>query len=109
MSSLTAEVSVSSFLPQNATHLRVGYGECVHPHAPPSPLVLDGMVEQNAEDVVNHLGDLLLVRVLGVDVAEGEHPVLPHGTLEQASARRIAAQSIGNTSSNLCKPDNKYV
>lgn len=106
---LTAEVSVSFFLPQNASHLRVGYGERVHPHAPPSPLVLDGMVKQNAEDVVNHLGDLLLIRVLRVDVAEGEHPVLPYGALEQASARHTTAQSIRNTSSNLCKPDNKYV
>lgn len=61
----------------------VGYGECVHPHTPAAPLVLDGMVEKNPEDVVNHLSDLLLLWVLRVNVAEREHPILPNGTLQQ--------------------------
>lgn len=61
-----------------AADLGVGDGECVHPHTPASPLVLDGMVEQDSEYVVDHFGDLLLFRVLWVNVAQREHPVLPH-------------------------------
>lgn len=89
----TAEVSVSSSLYKTGTHFRVGYRECVHPHTPPSPFVLDGMVEQNAKDVVNHLSDLLLIRVFGVDVAKRKHPVLPHRALKQTPAIHITTQS----------------
>lgn len=66
----------------------VGYGECVHPHTPATPLMLDGVVEKNPEDVVNHLSDLLLLWVLRVNVAEREHPVLPNGTLQQTPVTR---------------------
>ncbi len=65
------------------SNLGVGNGECVHPHAPASPLILDGMVKQYTEYVVDHFGDLLLLWVLWVNVAQREHPVLPHWTLQQ--------------------------
>ena len=64
--------------------LGVGDGQRVHPHAPAAPLVLDGVVEQDAEDGVHHLGDLVLLAVPGVDEAQREHPLLPHGALQQA-------------------------
>lgn len=48
----------------------VGYGEGVHPYTPSTPFMLDCMVEQDAEDVVDHLGNLLLFRVLWVNVAQ---------------------------------------
>lgn len=67
-------------------HLGVGDGQGVDPDPPTAPLVLDGVVEKDPEDVVNHLGDLLLLGVLGVDVSQREHPVLPHGALQQAAA-----------------------
>lgn len=67
-------------------HLGVGDGQGVDPDPPAAPLVLDGVVEKDPEDVVNHLGDLLLLGVLGVDVSQREHPVLPHGALQQAAA-----------------------
>lgn len=60
-------------------------GQCVHPHPPPSPFVFDRMVEQDPKDVVDHLGYFLLLWVFGVDVSKGEHPVLPHGALQQAA------------------------
>lgn len=56
----------------------MGYGEGVHPHAPASPLVFDGVIQQNPEDVIHHLSDLLLFRIFRVDVAKRKHPVLPH-------------------------------
>lgn len=65
------------------TYFGVGYGQSVHPHAPSTPFMLDGMVQQDAEDVVDHLCNLLLLRVLWVNVAQREHPVLPHRALEQ--------------------------
>lgn len=43
------------------------------------------MVEQDPKDVVHHLCYFLLLWVLGVDVSEREHPVLPHGALQQAA------------------------
>lgn len=43
------------------------------------------MVEKDPKYVVHHLGYFLLFWVLGVDVSEGEHPVLPHGALQQAA------------------------
>lgn len=67
-------------------HLGVGDGQGVDPDPPTAPLVLDGVVEKDPEDVVNHLGDLLLLGVLGVDVSQRKHPVLPHGALQQAAA-----------------------
>lgn len=66
----------------------MGYRERVHPHPPAPPLMLDGMVEENAENVVYHLGDFLFIRVFGVYVAQREHPILPHGALKQASSKR---------------------
>lgn len=60
-------------------------GKGVYPDPPPSPFVFDSMVEQDPKDVVHHLGYFLLLGVLGVDVSEGEHPVLPHRALEQAA------------------------
>lgn len=60
-------------------------GQGIHPDPPPSPFVFDGVVEQDPKDVVHHLSDFLLLWVLGVDVTEGEHPVLPHGALQQAA------------------------
>lgn len=62
----------------------MGDGQGVHPDAPAAPLVLDGVVEQDAEDGVDHLGDFLLLVVARADEAEGEHPLLPHGALQQA-------------------------
>ena len=61
----------------------MGDGERVHPHAPASPLVLDGVVEQDAEDGVHHLRDLLLLAVPRADVGQGQHPLLPHGALQE--------------------------
>lgn len=66
-------------------HLGVSDGQGVHPDPPASPLVFDGVVEQDPEDVVDHLRYLLFLWVLGIDVAQGEHPVLPHRTLQQAA------------------------
>lgn len=63
--------------------LGVGDGQGVHPDAPAAPLVFDGVVEQNAEDGVHHLCDFLLLAASWVDEAQGEHPLLPHGALEQ--------------------------
>lgn len=51
------------------TYFGVGYRQSVHPYTPSTPFMLDGMVEQDAENVVDHLGYLLLFRVLWVYVA----------------------------------------
>lgn len=64
--------------------LGVGDGQGVHPDAPAAPLVLDGVIEQDAEDGVDHLCDFLLLAVARVDEAQGEHPLLPHRALQQA-------------------------
>lgn len=69
----------------SCSHLGVCDGQGVDPDPPPSPFVFDSMVEQDPKDVVHHLGYLLLLWVLGVDVSEGEHPVLPHRALQQAA------------------------
>lgn len=66
----------------------MGDGQCVHPDAPAAPLILDGVVEQNAEDGVHHLGDFLLLAVFWIDEAQREHPVLPYGALQQAPAAK---------------------
>lgn len=63
-------------------HLRMGDGQGVDPDSPAAPFVLDGMVQKDPEDVVNHLCDLLLLWVLGVYVSQREHPVLPYGALQ---------------------------
>lgn len=60
-------------------------GQGVNPDPPPSPLIFDGVVEKDPEDVVHHLCYFLLLWVLGVDVSERKHPVLPHGALQQAA------------------------
>ena len=59
-------------------HLGVQNGERVDPDAPSPKLVLDGVVEQHAEERHDHVSDLLLLGVVGVDVGHGEQPVLPH-------------------------------
>lgn len=64
--------------------LGVGDGQGVHPDAPAAPLVFDGVIEKDAEDSVHHLCDFLLFCVSRVDVAQGEHPLLPHRALQQA-------------------------
>ena len=51
-------------------------GECVDPDPPPSELELDRVVEQHAEEGEDHVGDLLLLGVLGVDVGQGDEPLL---------------------------------
>ena len=48
----------------------------VPPAPPPAELVLDRVVEQHAEEGEHHVGYLLLLRVLGVDVGEGDEPFL---------------------------------
>lgn len=78
-------------------HLGVGDGQGVDPDPPAAPLVLDGVVEKDPEDVVNHLGDLLLLGVLGVDVSQRKHPVLPHGALQQAAASGGEGGEAGGT------------
>lgn len=91
---------------QYSTHLRMGYRKCVHPHTPPSPLILDGMVEQNTKDVVHHLSDLLLFRVFRVDIAKRKHPVLPYGALKQTPANRTPPHHQ-QIKSAPCKPGDK--
>ena len=51
-------------------------GERVDPDPPPSELELDRVVEQHAEEGEDHVGDLLLLGVLGVDVGQGDEPLL---------------------------------
>lgn len=58
-------------------------GECVDPHAPASPLVLDGVIEEDAEDGVHHLCDLQLLTAARIYKAEREHPLLPHRALQE--------------------------
>ena len=41
--------------------LGVRDGQGIHPDAPATPLIFDGMVEQDAEDGVHHLRDFLLL------------------------------------------------
>lgn len=60
-------------------------GQGINPDPPASPFIFDGMVKQDPKDVVNHLSYFLLLRIFGVDVSEGEHPVLPHRALQQAA------------------------
>ena len=50
--------------------------QSVHPDPPASKLILDGVVEQHAEKGEHHVRYLLLLRVLGVDVGEGDEPLL---------------------------------
>lgn len=63
-------------------HLGMCDGERVDPHAPASPLVFDGVVEEDAEDGVDHLGDLDLLTAAGVYIAQRQHPFLPHRALQ---------------------------
>ena len=53
-------------------------GERVDPDPPPSELELDRVVEQHAEEGEDHVRDLLLLGVLGVDVGQGDEPLLQH-------------------------------
>lgn len=76
----------------------MGDGQGVHPDAPAAPLILDGMVEQDAEDGVHHLCDFLLLVVLRVDEAQREHPVLPHRALQQAPEKGEGGESHGRVS-----------
>lgn len=84
VSKLCLGLCVSGFI--QCSDLGVGDGQRVHPDAPATPLVFDGVVKEDAEDGVDHLCDFLLLVVSGVDVAEREHPLLPHGALQQAPA-----------------------
>lgn len=52
------------------SHLGVCDGQGVHPDPPASPLVFDRVIEQDPEDVVDHLCYFLLLRVLGIDVSQ---------------------------------------
>lgn len=79
------------------TNLWMSDGECIHPHPPAAPLVFNGVVEQDAEDGVHHLGDLLLLAALRVNVAEGQHPVLPHRALQQAPSTGGGEPSSAHT------------
>lgn len=82
---MTAGVFTKAFMCMSQTHLGVSNGQGINPDPPTSPFVFDCMVEQDPEDVVDHLSYFLLLWVLGVDVSEGEHPVLPHRALQQAA------------------------
>ena len=64
------------------TYLGVQYGERVDPNPPAPKLILDGVMEKHAEERHDHVSDLLLFRVVGVDVGHGEQPVLPHRHLQ---------------------------
>ncbi len=63
-------------------------GERVHPHAPATPLILNGVIKKDAKDGVHHLCDLLLLAVLGVYKAQRQHPLLPHRALQQTSTEK---------------------
>lgn len=78
----------------NNSHLGVCDGQRVHPHPPPAPFIFNSVVEQDPKDVVDHLGYFLLLRVLGVDVSEGEHPVLPHRALQQAAGTQHKKRAL---------------
>lgn len=71
-------------LPEFKNHARVisylgmSYRKSIHPHSPASPFIFYCMIQENTENVVNHLCDLLLFRVLRVNVSQRKHPVLPH-------------------------------
>ena len=51
-------------------------GERVDPDSPPSELELDRVVEEHAEESEDHVRDLLFLGVLGMDVGEGDEPLL---------------------------------
>lgn len=63
---------------QAASYLGMGYRKSIHPYSPASPFIFYCMVQENTENVVNHLCDLLLFRVLRINVTQRKHPVLPH-------------------------------
>lgn len=70
-------------------------GQGIHPDPPASPFVFDRVVEQDPEDVVDHLSYFLFLGVLGIDVSQGKHPVLPHRTLQEtAGAKHIHSMSF---------------
>lgn len=52
------------------SNLGVCDGQGINPDPPASPLVFDRVVEQDPEDVVDHLCNFLFLRVLGIDVAQ---------------------------------------
>lgn len=81
----------------SCSHLGVCDGQGINPDPPTSPLVFDGVVEQDPKDVINHLSYFLLLWVLGVDVSQGEHPVLPHGALQQAAGTKTQSVSRAET------------
>lgn len=88
------------------SHLGVRNRQGIDPDPPPSPLIFDGVVEKNPEDVVHHLSYLLLFWVLWVDVSEGEHPVLPDRALQQAAGAEI--QTYINTKINSNRRQNEF-
>lgn len=85
-------------------YLRMGDGQSIDPDPPAPPLVLDGMIQKDPEDVVNHLCDLLLLWVLGVYVSQREHPVLPHRALQQAAAREVKRKHVMVVQVGASKP-----
>ena len=67
------------------TYLGVHDGQSVHPHSPSAVLVLDSMVQKHAKQRVHHVRDLLLFRVLRVNVGHGYQPFLPYRHLQNSS------------------------
>jgi len=59
--------------------------------------MLDGMMEQHAEQGVDHVANLLLFAALWMDVGHRNEPLLPHGHLEHgASVLPIAVAQQGH-------------
>lgn len=68
--------------------------ECVDPHTPASPLMLDGVIEKDAEDGVHHLCDLQLLTAARIYKAERQHPLLPHRALQETPKIHICDDYI---------------
>jgi len=47
--------------------------------------MLDRVMEQHAKQRVHHIGYLLLLRILRMDVSHGDQPFLPHGHLQDGT------------------------
>lgn len=58
----------------------------INPDSPPAIFMLDGMVQQHPEQRVDHVGDLLLLSILGMDVCHGYQPLLPHRHLQHSAS-----------------------
>lgn len=84
-------------------------GQGVDPDPPSSPFIFDGMIQEDPKDVVHHLGYFLLLWVLGVDVTEGEHPVLPHRALQQTADANTPADNQSCSTAIISKCNSHYV